>query len=315
MKALLPFVILSLCTCPLSAQDAPDVCNDGNCIQIGSFNIELLGKRRKKFKGVTRPRRTAEQLRAISDLVTDTLDLEVVVFQEINTESSRWTKLKNNLEAKGYRFFPGTASARNQFVVLAWDSDELSLVEDSAHEMDVATTFGNYEGARKPVAGRFKAGEFDFWVVGVHLKSRAPVDGSTPAEIRKTQCEDLVAKIDAIVADTGEKDVVIVGDFNQRIGHDSLRPLVDGGFTSQMRFLMDASATGSYIKNSGLHESNDLIDHVMIRFDETQEVVRRSAFVMKLDSEEDARSFIIEKSDHVPVWASFRIDQDLDDNN
>ena len=124
-----------------------------------------------------RPDRTDEQLDHLATRIADTLDLEIVVFEEINTKSEQWAKLKSKLAAHGYKFFEGTTSDRNQFVVLAWDADEVTLLDDSARELDVRNSFDLDEGCklpglRKPVVARFKAGEFDFWVVGVHLKSQ-----------------------------------------------------------------------------------------------------------------------------------------------
>ncbi|REK08956.1 MAG: hypothetical protein DWQ37_19010 [Planctomycetota bacterium] len=60
-------------------------------------------------------------------------------------------------------------------------------------------------------------------------------------------------------------------------------------------------------------ETGDLVDLVWIRDAATAEVVKNSACVMTLDSEGAAKQFILEQSDHVPVWVSFRIDKDLDE--
>jgi predicted extracellular nuclease len=302
-----------------AAQNTPPDCSDGKCVQVGSYNIELLGKDRQPFEGEDRGDRTDAELERLADRVATKLDLEIVVFQEINTGSNQWKALRDKLKAKGYQFFEGTSSEREQFVVLAWDADEVSLVDNSAQELDVRADFDfgaecQEEGLRKPVAGRFKAGEFDFWVIGVHLKSRS---GEEPCNtrIRTEQCKDLKKEIDDTIGAAGERDILIVGDYNERPGHASFQPLVDAGFTTQMKFLMPGSAKGSFVKNRDLHQSVDLIDQVMLRFTDTQELVRHSAFVMPLGSEDEAKDYIIEQSDHVPVCVSFRIDTDLDGTN
>jgi hypothetical protein len=169
-----PLLAACVCTSFAIAQTAPSVCKDAKCIQIASYNIEYLGGKRAPFDGVDRPDRTDEQLDQLAKRIADTLDLEIVVFEEINTKSDQWAKLKTKLAAHGYKFFEGTTSDRNQFVVLAWDADEVTLLDNSACELDVRNNFDLDEGCklpglRKPLAARFKAGEFDFWVVGVHL--------------------------------------------------------------------------------------------------------------------------------------------------
>jgi hypothetical protein len=313
-----PLSWLAIFCCSVAlAETAPSVCKDGKCIQIGNYNIEYLGGERQPFNNVPRPARTDEELNRLAERVADTLDLEIVVFEEINTQSDQWKKLKEKLAAKGYKFFEGTTSDRNQFVVLAWDADEVTLLDNSARELDVRNSFDYGEncklpGLRKPVAGHFKAGEFDFWVIGVHLKSQV---GETPCNdrVRTEQCKDIVQKVDEIVRDSGERDIIIVGDYNARIGSPTLKPLTDAGFIAQMKYLMPQSAKGSFVKNRGLQESTELIDQVMLRYSDTREAVKNSACILRLDTPEEREKYIIEQSDHVPAWMSFRIDKDLDD--
>jgi hypothetical protein len=109
--------------------------------------------------------------------------------------------------------------------------------------------------------------------------------------------------------------MIIVGDFNNRVGHVSLQPLADAGFISQMRFLMPQSAKGSFVKLEALNDSDMLIDQLLLRYEDTREVVKNSACILKLPSREDTEKYIIEQSDHVPIWVSFRTDADLDDAN
>lgn len=290
-----------------------------NTIQIGTYNLELLGKSRKPFRRQDRPFRTPDELKLIADRIVSELDLEIIVFQEINTESRNWNLLRSILEEHGYQFFEGTTSERNQFVVLAWDADEVELQEGSLQELDVRTAFrlsGGCRtfGLRKPVAGRFKAGEFDFWVVGVHLKSRVG-SGSCPTEIRMEQSKELVAEVDKLIETSDERDVIILGDFNHRLGHRSFDPLTRADFIFQTRFLSAGSGDGSYIKTSRPHESDDLIDHVLLRYSETREVVRNSTTVYPITTEGEAIEYILRQSDHVPVWTSFYVHNDLDDND
>jgi predicted extracellular nuclease len=315
LRSFLFAALFALFSAEALAQNSPMVCDDGKCIQIGSYNLELFGLDRADYDGVDRGDRSEAELDSIVTRIATTLDLEVVVFQEINTQSDQWTKLKGKLGTHGYKFFEGTHSDRKQFVVLAWDDDEVKL-QEPAKELAVRDDFSlsggcSESGLRTPVAGRFKAGEFDFWVIGVHLKSRSGTPDCT-TKIRREQCKDLKEKIDEMTADGGEKDVIIVGDYNEKPGHDSFKPLTDAGFTSQMKFLMPTSAKGSYIKNSGLHQSDDLIDQIMIRYSDTKEVVPNSAYVLPIASASEAKDYIIKQSDHVPACVSFRIDVDRD---
>jgi len=300
-------------------QEMQTECADSKCIQVGSYNLELFGSGRKPYGGVNRGPRSNDEIDRIAACISTELDLEIVVFQEINTASDEWTTLKQKLASHGYKFHEGTTSDRHQFVVLAWDEDDVSLVDNSVSELDVRTSFNlpggcREDGLRKPVAGRFKAGEFDFWVIGVHLKSRTGTESCTKA-IRTEQTRDLVKQVEQLESESGESDFLIVGDCNERYDHASFKPLTEAGFISQMRFLAEGSAAGSYIKTGSLNHSDDLIDHIWLRYGRTQELVRRSATVMSLPSAESAKKHIIEQSDHVPVWMSFRTDEDLDEED
>lgn len=302
----------------LDRRDAEDleVEAQAETIQIGTYNLELLGKNRKKFQRTARPKRSDADLQEIVDRIVVELDLEIVVFQEINTASENWQTLKTKLASHGYEFFEGTTSEREQYVVLAWDADEIAVDNDTLQELPVRTGISlsngcNASGLRKPVAGYFKAGEFDFWVVGVHLKSR--VGGYCANRVREAQCQELIAETDALIEEVGDRDIIIAGDFNNRIGHFSLKPFEAADFILQTKYLKTGSAVGSYVKDNKPHESDDLIDHIAIRYYDTREVVPNSTYVYNLGSRSKGIDYVMRQSDHVPVWTSFSTVADLDD--
>ena len=120
-------------------QEMQTECADSKCIQVGSYNLELFGSGRKPYGGVNRGPRSNDEIDRIAACISTELDLEIVVFQEINTASDEWTTLKQKLASHGYKFHEGTTSDRHQFVVLAWDEDDVSLVDNSVSELDVRT--------------------------------------------------------------------------------------------------------------------------------------------------------------------------------
>ena len=146
----------------------------------------------------------------------------------------------------------------------------------------------------------------------MHMKSRVGV-GSCPSKVRIEQSKDLLETVGELIDDSGERDVILIGDFNHRTDHQSFEPLTDADFIFQTRFLNQASAAGSYIKTWNPHKSEDLIDHIAIRYSDTREVVRSSTTVYQIKSKEAGKKYIMRQSDHVPVWTSFYIDSDLDD--
>lgn len=148
-------------------------------------------------------KRTDQELEEVADLIAVEANLDVVSLQEINTGSSEWETLRQLLEDRGYAVaIEGTTSGRSQYVVLVYRMSSVELVAGSSVEIDAATEYnlGNgcrYQGLRKPVAAQFKAGEFDFLIAAVHLKSKSArgIPGRCPGEIRERQAQDLLAHV------------------------------------------------------------------------------------------------------------------------
>lgn len=320
-RLLLVGSVLVLClACPRARTPSTRVetCGDRPCLQIGSLNVQWLGSKRRH----ERPLRTEGEVRRIAALLADDLDLEVVVLQEINTSvygkeegelvysQDRYRWLEQALEERGYRLMAGS-SGHAQRVVVAYDADEVELLAP-ARDLDARTQFDFgadcQRAGKRPLAARLRAGSFDFWVVGVHLKSKR--DGECSDWIRSAQSDDLVAAIDELVAGSGEGDVVLIGDFNARHGDPSIDALSSAG---QFRMLTTpehrAGSSGTISYLVGQYQS--LIDHVMIR-PQTDEWVAKSTVVHHPGTGAAREDYLAVISDHAPVWASFYADQDDD---
>lgn len=277
-------------------------CYGEACIQVGTLNIEWLGSRG----------RSREDISAIADLLARELDLEAIALQEIDTESEAWEWLSDALGSEGYRFVRGATSASSQFVVLAYDEDELDLLPGSVRELDVPTEFEwpggecRIGGQRAPLAARLRAGEFDFWLVGLHLKSRSTrrgrLPGWCPDSIRIAQVRSLAAGLEDLGQASGEDDVLLVGDFNAFYDDPTLAPLHEAGFESLVSPV--ARDPGS-ADHSFLEGPRGLVDHVMIRTGHTDEAVAGSGFVYVVPPGR-LEEYVGRISDHAPVWASFR---------
>ena len=286
-------------------------CSSEPCIQIGTFNIEWLGTSNES----QHPHRTREQVRRIGALIAERLDLEVVVLEEINAESEEYGWLREYLTEQGYRLKAGEAGGE-QRVVIAYDDDEVDLLPtlggDGIRELPVQASFSYPDGcqseARRPLAGHFRAGQFRFLLVGVHLKSQR--DGECGDRIRTVQTTELFAAVQQLRSESGERDVIIAGDFNSRLSSETLAPLLSApGFraltTAERR--ASGSPSISYLKPPHL----ELIDHLVIDIAETSEWVPRSTMIYRLPSSPSARAaYLRVTSDHAPVWASFTTSSD-----
>ncbi len=284
-------------------------------IQIGTYNLYWLGSEMRYNKGL----REKKDVERIAKLVTEELDLEVIVFQEVNVSENGFNKgkefssqqfdwLKEAMKQKGYAMYWGS-TGHTQRIVMAYDSTIVSCLS-KPKDMELANSFRINEscksrGLRKPLIGQFKAGEFDFYLVGVHLISKKKGDCSD--KIRETQAEELTDALNQL-KESGEKDIIITGDFNSSRKNYSLSPFYySGGFNTltwpgRMR---EESGEYSYL----IGDWKNVIDHVMIDPIETKEWVKNSTIIYLPPNIKD---YINNYSDHVPVWADFDISEDRD---
>lgn len=290
-----------------------DRCGGEPCIQVGTFNAYWLGSNRR----YQQPLRTRAEVRRLAAFVTDELDLEVIALQELNTavklrekgervhvkRSYRW--LRRALARRGYRLATGTSGGA-QRLAIAYDTAAVELLEP-ARELEVRDAFDfgedcRRDGLRRPLAARLRAGDFDFWVVGVHLKSKR--DGECADRMRAEQARDLVAAIDELSRLSGEPDVILAGDFNAELSDPSIAELFAGGrfraLTADERRAPDSGRISYLVPRYA-----SLIDHLMIREATEARWVGGSTVVYAPGGESETEGYLRQLSDHAPVWGSF----------
>jgi predicted extracellular nuclease len=308
MRTLIPLLILVLCSTIFTKNAlAQNFCHGKPCIQVGTFNIEWFGTPDKHSP------RSPQTIKKIASLIADTLDLEILVLEEINSESEEFTLLRDALATRGYKLRRIGTSGGEQGVVIAYDADQVTLVSDDVKELNVRSDFDLGGGCvssnlRVPIYGKFKAGNFDFVLVGVHLKSQLGVNGAAHPEkcaddIRRAQTQDILAALPSVLSDLNDNDVIIAGDFNAPLTDSSLGPLFGpGGFVSLTTNARRAAGSGtiSYLKAP----HREIIDHVLIRLANTAEWSNRSTFIFK-PTPSTLNNYLKNTSDHAPVWTSF----------
>ena len=314
--ALLIVLVALLCGPPVAvaaaagAPQVPNLCAGQPCIQIGTYNIEWFGTN-DLSKHAHRSKTTVKQ---IATFIADTLDLEVVVLEEINPDSQEYQWLEAALQQRGYRLHHGTTGG-GQAVVIAYDADEVSLL-DEVQELDVRNTFDlgggcRSSGLRKPLAGHFRAGQFDFVLVGVHLKAQP--GGQCSDNVRREQAKDLRDKLSTLLSAAQERDIIVTGDFNATLSDPSLNPLLQT--STGLRALTAASrrAPGSGSISYLEAPFQEIIDQMLVRLGDTTEWLNRSTFIFNPPTNQAAlNNYLRFFSDHAPVWASFRTAADDD---
>ena len=304
-------LILVLCSTIFTNRAlAQNFCNGKPCIQVGTFNIEWFGT----TDTTKHQHRSKQTVSKIAAFIADSLDLEVVVLEEINSESEEFTWLRDALATRGYQLRRVGTTGGEQGVVIAFDADQVTLL-DEVKEMNVRSDVDLGGGCvsrnlRVPLYGKFKAGKFDFVLVGVHLKSQLGVNGAANPEkcadnIRRAQAQDILGALPEILDDLDDHDVIITGDFNAPLTDASLDPFFGpGGFISLTTSARRAQGSGNISYLKAPHQ--EIIDHVLIRQAETNEWSNRTTLIFR-PKPANLSNYLQNTSDHAPVWTSFVI--------
>ncbi|MCZ6677848.1 MAG: hypothetical protein O7E52_11425 [Candidatus Poribacteria bacterium] len=140
---------------------------------------------------------------------------------------------------------------------------------------------------REPYVATFRAGEFDFTVIAIHI-----IWGKT---VRQRRAE--ISRLDDVYraiqdADPTEPDILLIGDFNRN---------------PEMTCLFNLPQK-SHIKDTSLY------DNIWIQTDSVTEYTGRIGIdrfdEIRFGNDDRAASLAV--SDHRPVWAEFRVDYDDD---
>jgi endonuclease/exonuclease/phosphatase family metal-dependent hydrolase len=263
-------------------QGSPDT-----TVTIGTFNIEWLGDGASDQK----PRTDSECL-LIADVIART-GVDVLGVQEVENEAAlrRVTRYLDGYT--GYLADAGVKQNVGLIVRKGVTVEPLGTYE--------ALRLGR-KGLRPGYVVRCRKGAFDWVMMVVHLKSTSRYDSTNQLrdESRRIRLEQ-VALIktwsDSVIAAGTERDVIVVGDFNDftaRRQNATLTPLLE---SSSMQFV-----TGAL--KSCKNENWTTIDHVVVSSSASERVLKGS------ERMENTRTFLQPEmadavSDHCPVIVRF----------
>jgi len=161
--------------------------------------------------------------------------------------------------------------------------------------------------------------KFDFLLIGVHFKSAG---GSSNKATRELQLDIVVDFYENYVNTGTDKDVLVVGDYNMFPSRDrnGFKVLSNNGF---LRFISteelcsgqnNNTCKGTHIQGRrGSARIGNMLDGFGISKNETAEY---KGDLERLDLHTNMtmslRDFKNEVSDHLPIWATFRVDVDDD---
>ena len=189
---------------------------------------------------------------------------------------------------------PVGARVKERYAFL-FDPQIVRVIEDGEVFPDPNDAF-----LREPYFATFKAGEFDFTAIAVHV-----IWGDSVNQ-RRREVQELAEVYQAVqAADDAEQDVILLGDFNRNPDDQSaygrllsIRSMGHLFHLPQKSHIKDTSLYDNIFFQTN-HVTEYTGDSGIERFDETH-----------FGNDDAAASLAV--SDHRPVWGTFRIDTDDD---
>lgn len=300
------FLRLTLAAICLSLWASISAACGKDCVRIGSWNIQDFGSERRQQNA------SAEQL---AEMIATQWQIDLIALQEINPTDSEyrgvrysakpWQELERALNKRGYQVAIGD-SGHQQRLAYAWRAP-VSL-RGRVQELAAADRYQPSEdcrsgGLRKPLAGYFQAGDFDFYAVNVHLKSSFR-NARCAHEVRLLQSKELLRLSGALEKKAPE--LIVLGDFNASANHASLQPLSQHWDNLLAKPRRAANSGGG---SQGKSARNSVIDLLWSNTRATRAWRTNSAMIFRPANE---YVFYRTYSDHRPVWADFNTRRDDD---
>lgn len=254
----------------MPAGDPPGLAASPASIRIATWNIRHLGSRR----GI--------DYRAISGIITRNA-FDLVAIQEVLRDGAGVDALLNTLGPPWRSTHLSPESPGGERLTFIYRDDRIRPVSPAVPLGGAST--GVFE--RLPYAATFRCGAFDFELITVHLSWGDVAQRSN--EMRTLA--DLVAR--RLVAST-EKDIILLGDFNEQKSRPNLSYLHAAGFQTDVRIGTNLS-------------SREMYDHILIHPNHTREYLGQTA-VFAFDEllyGNDDKQAVTAVSDHRPVYADF----------
>lgn len=256
-------------------------------IKIASWNLKNIGN--TKFNDPAR-----------IDIIIDIMkDYDIIAVQEVKDVSLQLPQKlaeKMNEDGSNYNVVASERVGRNVF------EQYIFLYDDN--KIDVISGTGGYgiepndEFAREPFYTKFKAGNFDFYLMNIHTD---PDDVSIEIPALKESFIELQNST------SDEDDIILLGDFNAKAP----------GVSASSYFTMDAFSSIPNIVFTINEETNTrggkAYDNIIFQGNYTSEYAETSGvntFWLTYGLTED-EGFAI--SDHKLVWAEFNIASPDDD--
>ena len=254
-------------------------------VRIATWNL-------RKFSERDKPGQYPPDLVAIAGIIKSS-SFDLIAIQEVQQTGQVVQKLRRQL-GEPWRHYISPQTGNNERYAFLYRADRVEMLDEPVF-MDSA---GAIEFDRVPLVARFRAGSFDFTLVTAHLWY-----GDKANNPRRKREADLLAQYAGNIITTGsDRDVIILGDFNEMRASPNLPLFESLGFVRLNREPTNLSSTEIY-------------DALLINPRHTREYAGNSGVVRFDESRygNDDKLAARDISDHRPAFADFSITGPDDD--
>ena len=275
-------------TDPVVSQDTLSSEFNESELKLAAWNIRIMSNKS----------RTDAELRQIARTLAD-YDFIAIVELRDETVLKRTQRILSQMgQAYDYQFSPAVGRGVKERYAFLYKQDRVSVVSPGELYPDAADGRDNF--SRDPYWATFRAGEFDFSIIAVHVIWGKTV-GPRKAEVRALA--DVYRYVQEANGD--EEDVLLVGDFNRNpTDTASYHPIM--AIPSMTRLFNFPQK--SHIRDTSLY------DNIFFQKNHVKEYLNRSGIDRfdEADFGNDDKAANLAVSDHRPVWAVFNIEIDDD---
>ena len=265
--------------------------DEGTELKLAAWNIRIMSDKS----------RTDTELEAIARTLVDYDFIAIVELRDEVVLKRTQEILSQMGKAYQYQLSPAVGRGVKERYAFLYREDLVDVVEQGELYPDAADGIDNF--SRDPYWATFRAGEFDFSVIAVHVIWGDTV-GPRKAEVRA------LADVYGYVQEANgvEEDVLLVGDFNRNPNDaEAYSPIMA---IPSMTRLFDLPQK-SHIRDSSLY------DNIFFQTDFVTEYLGISG-IDKFDETDfgnDDKAANLAVSDHRPVWAVFGTNLEDDDGS
>ena len=285
----LPILLLILSSIEIRAEGHEDVgISEQTDLRLAAWNIRIMSHK---------SRSDAE----LMEIARTLADYDFIAIVELRDEAvlKRTQRILSQMgKMYDYQFSPAVGRGVKERCAFLYKKERVSVIRPGELYPDAAD--GKDDFSRDPYWATFRAGEFDFSVIAVHV-----IWGERVAQ-RKAEVKALADVYKYVQAANGdEDDVLLVGDFN--------RNPTDKEAYSRIMTIPSMTRLFQFPQKSHIRDSS-LYDNIFFQKDYLTEYLNKSGIDRfdETDFGNNDKAANLAVSDHRPVWAVFSIEIDDD---